>query len=447
MTMPNRLFLLAALAFLTACSSVPPRIAALSEYVAATPNTTMKVPYPILLLHGLGQKSDVWHGSASRYFSDELGLTFGGVIRVTHPTVRITVPTTMYHGPADYYQVSFTNPLDSINGWRNELAPAIDAVLQATGADRVILIGYSMGGLAARAYLTQRLNNHHVKRLITVGTPHLGSPFAKVWTWKTMLNDCSQKSNPLISIPCDVALRAFKGTEGDVPYDSPAIRDLRRPEDGGTFVRALGKYSHPLDVEYVSVIGELNMFTEARKLSEGWLQELLRKAMAVTGGGLPELFEPGDGVVSARSQDIMNIEFFSVDPARRRAARTVHVKSVHEEHLQSSVEIQRTALDEKPEFKGAEIARQGDTALLIVDFTDHIPEHCSARIDVRTSSDDTVTLIAPARSSILIQTTDGIVSRFVVPLHTVPKTSLVTTQFRIYISNTFGHTVTATKDW
>lgn len=202
-----------------------------------------------------------------------------------------------------------------------------------------------------------------------------------------------------------------------------------------------------MDVEYVSVIGELDMFAEARKLSEGWVQEVLRKALAVAGGGLPELFEPGDGVVSARSQDIMNIEYFSVDPSRRRAARMVQVRSVHLDHLRSSVEIQRTSLDEKPEFKGADVVRIGDHAALVVDYTDHIPALCTVKVDVREGSGATTTLTSAAGTSALIRTADGIISRCIVPLQQVPSAETAPVQFRIAITNTFGHVVTATKDW
>ena len=57
---------------------------------------------------------------------------------------------------------------------------AIYEVLQKTGRDKVILMGHSMGGLAAREYLQNPVNwqadgTHHVAKLVTSGTPHGGS--------------------------------------------------------------------------------------------------------------------------------------------------------------------------------------------------------------------------------------------------------------------------------
>ena len=81
------------------------------------------------------------------------------------------------------------------------LKKAIEAVLAASGRDKVILVGHSMGGLAAREYLQRRpqpteenpeqqytwwvdpndhFSGHHVAKLITIGTPHLGSNFVEL---------------------------------------------------------------------------------------------------------------------------------------------------------------------------------------------------------------------------------------------------------------------------
>ena len=65
------------------------------------------------------------------------------------------------------------------------LSIMINEVIEFTGAEKVILVGHSMGGLAIREYLqrTDELgnkrwysgNNHRVAKVITIGTPHLGS--------------------------------------------------------------------------------------------------------------------------------------------------------------------------------------------------------------------------------------------------------------------------------
>jgi pimeloyl-ACP methyl ester carboxylesterase len=52
----------------------------------------------------------------------------------------------------------------------------IAAVLEATGADRVVLLAHSMGGLVTRAYLDDATRASQVVRAVTVGTPYWGAP-------------------------------------------------------------------------------------------------------------------------------------------------------------------------------------------------------------------------------------------------------------------------------
>lgn len=67
----------------------------------------------------------------------------------------------------------------SIDDYVAPLSQRIDEVLRATGAARLILVGHSMGGLAARACLRHE-GCARVARLITLGTPHAGSRLARI---------------------------------------------------------------------------------------------------------------------------------------------------------------------------------------------------------------------------------------------------------------------------
>ncbi len=59
------------------------------------------------------------------------------------------------------------------------IARRVDEVLAATGADKVILVAHSMGGLAARAYL-RRHGAGKVAKLVTLGSPHRGTRIASL---------------------------------------------------------------------------------------------------------------------------------------------------------------------------------------------------------------------------------------------------------------------------
>jgi len=84
------------------------------------------------------------------------------------------------------YDNVFTQTLEpvfgDIDGLGDRVAEKIDAICAATHARRVIIVGHSMGGLAARAYL-RRHGSARVLKLIAVGTPHHGTAHARGASW------------------------------------------------------------------------------------------------------------------------------------------------------------------------------------------------------------------------------------------------------------------------
>lgn len=75
--------------------------------------------------------------------------------------------------------VSLAPPYTNIGKLVPELGQRIEAVCKATGADRVILVAHSMGGLVCRSYLA-RHGSDRVERLITISSPHSGSELARI---------------------------------------------------------------------------------------------------------------------------------------------------------------------------------------------------------------------------------------------------------------------------
>src|SRR4029450_1741660 len=76
--------------------------------------------------------------------------------------------------------LSYGPPFASIDWFVEQAAAKIDAILAATGARKVALVGHSMGGLVARAYL-RRHGVAKVHCLVTIGTPHHGSMHAWIF--------------------------------------------------------------------------------------------------------------------------------------------------------------------------------------------------------------------------------------------------------------------------
>lgn len=78
---------------------------------------------------------------------------------------------------APVYTLSYGPPLAAIDVFAEQVAVKIDAILAATGAKRVVVVGHSMGGLVMLAYV-RKYGGAKIARLITIGTPYAGSMHA-----------------------------------------------------------------------------------------------------------------------------------------------------------------------------------------------------------------------------------------------------------------------------
>lgn len=243
-------------------------------------------PYPVIFIHGLASSADTWLAYRD-YLINNANWTFGGIPVYHHDTklVNIDCPLDQLIGctgsAGDFYSLNFSdNQGLSFDIQGGELAAIIQAVLDSNpGAMKVLLIGHSMGGLAAREYLQglARLPDsvvsipyrEDVAKLITIGTPHLGSFWAKA---------CHTHFN-IFDISGDVGICDLFPLHID--SNSIAIQDLQPNSSALNTLNDLITHPLPTDVFYVSIIG-----TGQPTLS-----------------GLVN-FQDGDGIVSDSSQDL-----------------------------------------------------------------------------------------------------------------------------------------------
>jgi len=81
-------------------------------------------------------------------------------------------------GVGPIYTPSFPAAFTSIEHYVERLADYIEQLAAASGAAQVILVGHSMGGLAARAYICAH-GAGRVKKLVTIASPHNGTVHAR----------------------------------------------------------------------------------------------------------------------------------------------------------------------------------------------------------------------------------------------------------------------------
>lgn len=154
-----------------------------------------KFTYPIIFIHGLVSDYETWTPfleKAKKYY----GWSSGGVLDYCLNPDNNKYFSDTYILPrfsnsdlesADYYQINFDSDNSCIEnnqsavvkqGWA--VSHAIEQVLSITKAEKVILVGHSMGGLAAREYIQNETNwqidgKHHVAKILTIATPNGGS--------------------------------------------------------------------------------------------------------------------------------------------------------------------------------------------------------------------------------------------------------------------------------
>jgi len=104
---------------------------------------------PVLLLHGYGANSGFWS-----------------------PLSKRLAATGISHAAIDLEPV-----MGSIDDYSDLIETAVQKLRAAVGAEKIVVVGHSMGGLAARAWL-RRHGSRRLARLITLGTPHFGSTLA-----------------------------------------------------------------------------------------------------------------------------------------------------------------------------------------------------------------------------------------------------------------------------
>ena len=211
----------------------------------ATPAPASPPPYPVLFVHGLTGSADRTWSAALSYFETETG--WGPAAIVTADVVSTQ--------PGHLYAINFSDhdrskPSQNLTFAEQggELAAAVAAILAANyGTDRVILAGHSMGGVASRTYIEglgeiggQAVSyGGDVAALITIGTPHAGTPVADTCTDVAFL--------------CDTFLDFF---DPPLESDSTAMESLRTDSSELEALNAPASVATlPVDILYRSVVG------------------------------------------------------------------------------------------------------------------------------------------------------------------------------------------------
>jgi pimeloyl-ACP methyl ester carboxylesterase len=167
------------------------------------------------------------------------------------------------------YTLSYGPPTASNELFADQVAAKVAAIRAATGASRVALVGHSMGGVVARAYV-RRHGGAHVHCLVTVGAPHHGSVHA--WMFP---GECLAQIRP-----GNAWLEALNAEqEGALPV---RVVSLRSWHDSMVAPQASAQLGGADNVEYTG-IGHNALIEDAGVLAR--IAEELRRVDARPAGG------------------------------------------------------------------------------------------------------------------------------------------------------------------
>lgn len=240
-------------------------------------------PNPILFLHGFALGSaDSWNftkAELSIYFDDySNSLTFLEAINFDDS-----------NGSIDTYDPGKTNPQGNNKGWADKVEDKVNELLGldkygSLSLNKLHLVCHSMGGLAAREYITNYKypnSKDYVDKLITIATPHVGSPFAnikKIENATTGIHkyiwDFPKGERGIVGLGAEMTTGVLQLLKDKIHLD-PEGEDIKDMTVGSFFLTTLNARNQPSGFKNYAIYGEvwhfLNTLFGAYYPNEEWI--------------------------------------------------------------------------------------------------------------------------------------------------------------------------------
>ncbi|MFA4888484.1 MAG: alpha/beta hydrolase [Candidatus Omnitrophota bacterium] len=231
-------------------------------------------PNPILFLHGFALgKPDSWNrivDDLKKYFNDYTPQTTNLDLSLPYlERLAFNDP----NGSIDTYSPEKLNPDGNSDGWADKINNRINKLLpiyKFKGSSlKFILICHSMGGLAAREYITNPKytnSKNDTDKLITIGTPHAGSPLANIkkiedaatgmykYIWDIPVNEKVGIQINYLELT-DKILQFLRGEY----HINPEGEDLKDMAVKSPFLTALNARIRPSGFKSYAIYGELKL--------------------------------------------------------------------------------------------------------------------------------------------------------------------------------------------
>jgi pimeloyl-ACP methyl ester carboxylesterase len=199
-----------------------------------TPSGDQSLDTPVLLVHGYGHNSSAWL-----------------MLRMALRRAGFTSIHTMNYNPL----------INDIPRIAEQLSDRVEMIRGLTGADKVNLVGHSLGGLVSRWYVQEMDGDHKVNTAITLSSPHKGTIAAFVPPGKTA-RECRPNSWVIRrlnerALPTNVRWVAFYGdTDALVQPISSGRIDVPALNARNVLIPAMGHMGMLLSGDVVNQVVE-----------------------------------------------------------------------------------------------------------------------------------------------------------------------------------------------
>jgi pimeloyl-ACP methyl ester carboxylesterase len=319
------------------------------------------VEVPVVLVHGYGGKGTTWLArnynkamDASREYQYRGNLVTSNGIVVLEAASDRTEPV---QHPC--YTVCISNSaFGDIRESGRELSTFVARVMELHKARQVVLVGFSLGGVICREYLTSPAYAGQVCTLITISSPHNGSEYSCLYdmnketlAWLDEQTIIARNQKKAAGTAALMALQLARrgqeklravALEHHIDFTSRAL-DMLHPPMPGNYVDTLNSRVHPAGVAYISIVTSkgieqislANLQTDWEKVKAGKgeiptvamaFSDFIRRCMGLFGDA-PTSAGLGDGFCSTDSQNLKNVRFFREHP--EIPVKVINVESAH----------------------------------------------------------------------------------------------------------------------
>lgn len=196
-----------------------------------------------LLLHGMNSDASTWNDLASKsgLFNKGCPILGTGISSFDANCFRI-----------NFNKGSSREGLEKVTGWQHgdgatfdelgsEVNAAISKIVTANPNVMITLVGHSRGGLAARAFLQNSGYsyplNSKVNGLLTIGTPHQGSPFGRIYQWLVDHTRPAKNCTKTITPVCGGTGVPVCSQPSKVPDYCPEVQEIGKDWDTVDFLK------------------------------------------------------------------------------------------------------------------------------------------------------------------------------------------------------------------